>query len=276
MPSSPSPGPSLNGERPSHHLGHAVCSPETRAQLLFGRLIHVKRRVERAVAREGALAFAIRKAIHAADRLKERVRIGWQARHAWVTDGRPVFLFISHRCGGGTEQHLRFLIARLRGEGIRVIVVRPSRPGFLLWEERDDHQGVIWCRESTQERAPLEELLELIGPVHAHIHHTLGVTLTLVDVLLDQGIPYDWTIHDYYTICPRVNLVNAANSYCGEPDEAGCNRCLANNGDDQGAARDDTDRGLARASSAAPGPRAASASCPAATFVIDSSVTSPS
>jgi glycosyltransferase involved in cell wall biosynthesis len=74
----------------------------------------------------------------------------------------------------------------------------------------------------------------LIGPVHAHIHHTLCVPLALVDVLLDRGIRYDWTIHDYYTICPRVNLVNAEHSYCGEPDEAGCNRCLARNGDDQG------------------------------------------
>jgi glycosyltransferase involved in cell wall biosynthesis len=234
MPSSPRHGPSVDLVRPSDHLAYAKGSPESRDQSRFHRLIHVRRRVERAIARQGALAFAIRKAIQAVDRLKERAKIGWHARREWLADGRPVFVFISHRCGGGTEQHLRFLIARLRDEGVRVVVVRPSRTGFLLWEERDDRQGLIWCRESTQERAPVEQLLELIAPVHTHVHHTLGVPHTLIDVLLDRGISYDWTIHDYYMICPRVNLVNAEHSYCGEPDQAGCNRCLACNGNDQG------------------------------------------
>ena len=57
-----------------------------------------------------------------------------------------------------------------------------------------------------------------------------------------QDIPYDWTIHDYYTICPRVNLVNVNHSYCGEPDVGGCNRCLASLGDDQGRSVHDRSR----------------------------------
>ena len=73
----------------------------------------------------------------------------------------------------------------------------------------------------------MRQLLEMLRPVHAHVHHMIGVPSTLIDLLVEYGIKYDWTIHDYYTICPRVNLIDANHSYCGEPDDRGCNRCLA-------------------------------------------------
>ena len=70
--------------------------------------------------------------------------------------------------------------------------------------------------------------------MHAHVHHTLGLPDALFDALVDRAIPYDWTIHDYHTICPRINLIGAGMRYCGEPDESGCDACLARLGDDQG------------------------------------------
>ena len=225
---------------PAEHLRssawpeRAVVSPRALAPSPLRRLIALQGRVGRAVAREGAAAFAFRKAAQAVDRVRERARIGSQVLRTWVPDDRPVFLLINHRCGGGTEQHVRDLSIELRAEGVRVIVVRPSRAGFLLWEERDDDERVMWCRESSGEPVSIKRLLLLLEPVHAHVHHVIGVPITLIDLLAEHDIPYDWTIHDYYTICPRVNLINAEHSYCGEPDDAGCNRCLARLGDDQG------------------------------------------
>ncbi len=40
-------------------------------------------------------------------------------------------------------------------------------------------------------------------------------------------IPIRLTVHDYHWMCPRVNLVTPAGRYCGEPEAAGCDRCLA-------------------------------------------------
>ncbi len=211
-----------------------VCSSRPLPRSLFRRLIGLKGRLAQAVAREGATAFAMRKGTQALERLAERARIGWHGSRAWVADGRPVFLFVSHHCGGGTEHHVHDLRIELRGEGIRVVVVRPSRRGFLVWEERDEINRVAWCRESTVGPGPMKRLLEWLLPVHAHVHHVMGVPIELIDLLADQGVPFDWTIHDYYTICPRVNLINGENSYCGEPNEVGCNQCLARLGDDQG------------------------------------------
>ena len=62
----------------------------------------------------------------------------------------------------------------------------------------------------------------------------MGLPAAILNLLIERGVPYDWTIHDYYTICPGVNLIGERGTYCGEPDQAGCNRCLARVGDDQG------------------------------------------
>jgi glycosyltransferase involved in cell wall biosynthesis len=40
-------------------------------------------------------------------------------------------------------------------------------------------------------------------------------------------VPADFSVHDYAVICPQVTLTDAAGCYCGEPDAAGCNACLA-------------------------------------------------
>jgi hypothetical protein len=41
-------------------------------------------------------------------------------------------------------------------------------------------------------------------------------------------VPFDVTVHDYYAICPQINLLPWRHSlYCGEPDVAGCNSCIA-------------------------------------------------
>ncbi len=114
------------------------------------------------------------------------------------------------------------------------MLVRPSSPGRMLWEESDRGGRIIWCRQSGAELASMEAMLHLVHPAHAHVHHMMGIPEALLSLLVKRGVPYDLTIHDYYTICPRVNLIGERGAYCGEPDPAGCNRCLARLGDDQG------------------------------------------
>ena len=100
----------------------------------------------------GRGALVKRQISRAAGRLAERTRIWRGAGRPWRPDGRPVFLLISHHCGGGTERHVRELGAALLRERIRPLLVRPSRAGRVLWEEYDDSGQCIWCRESTDDR----------------------------------------------------------------------------------------------------------------------------
>jgi hypothetical protein len=40
-------------------------------------------------------------------------------------------------------------------------------------------------------------------------------------------VPFDFTVHDYFAICPRIHRADASGRYCGEPDAVECNRCIA-------------------------------------------------
>ena len=62
----------------------------------------------------------------------------------------------------------------------------------------------------------------------AHIHHLMGMDLDVRSLLHRLGVPFDVTVHDYFAICPQVNLLPwLQGAYCGEPDLAGCNACIA-------------------------------------------------
>ena len=43
-------------------------------------------------------------------------------------------------------------------------------------------------------------------------------------------MPYDLHVHDYAWLCGRVALVGPAQRYCGEPDVAQCEACVADAG----------------------------------------------
>ncbi len=188
------------------------------------------------ITREGPIAFAGRKVAQAAHGRAERARIKQFNEHAWLPDGRPVFLLVRHNCGGGTERHVHSLAALLLQEGVRPILVRPGPKGCLIWEEHAPSGEIAWCRASAPDRGSLRHCLELVRPVHSHVHHLSGVPGALVELLQERRIPYDWTIHDYHAICPRIHLIGARGVYCGEPEAAACNACLSRHGDDNGNA----------------------------------------
>ena len=44
------------------------------------------------------------------------------------------------------------------------------------------------------------------------------------------GVPVDAYVHDYAWFCPRIALISTGRRYCGEPDVAGCEACVADLG----------------------------------------------
>ena len=74
----------------------------------------------------------------------------------------------------------------------------------------------------------LAELLGSFGVDRVHVHHWLGLGMDLCHLIDALGVPFDVTVHDYYSICPRINLMRSPDSgYCGEPGPGGCNACIA-------------------------------------------------
>jgi glycosyltransferase involved in cell wall biosynthesis len=72
----------------------------------------------------------------------------------------------------------------------------------------------------------LIEVLNSIGINRVHFHHTMRLAPIVWGLPARLGVKYDYTAHDYYSICPQVSLTTIKNVYCGVPDEDGCNHCL--------------------------------------------------
>ena len=64
---------------------------------------------------------------------------------------------------------------------------------------------------------PLSRLIESFGVQRIHIHHTLGWPLDVRLLIQSLGVPFDFTVHDFFAICPRVRLTTPDHKYCGGP-----------------------------------------------------------
>jgi glycosyltransferase involved in cell wall biosynthesis len=117
--------------------------------------------------------------------------------------------------GAGLEP---YSVATKEHEGVRVtrlayrfhdhraladLVVRPRASAAL----------VAWARA---------EKLALV-----HVHHASGHGLALVPALVAAGIPVVMTLHDYWPLCPRGQMLRTDGAVCAEAEPARCAPCLA-------------------------------------------------
>ena len=58
-----------------------------------------------------------------------------------------------------------------------------------------------------------------------HVRHIAWHSLGLAQAAHSIGIPVVYSIHDFYTVCPSVNLINGDNQYCGGRCSEGKSEC---------------------------------------------------
>jgi GT2 family glycosyltransferase/glycosyltransferase involved in cell wall biosynthesis len=141
---------------------------------------------------------------------------------------KPVLLFFTHSLGGGTEKHVRCLAAEISSSS-RVLILRPlsqSDDNADLLLEACDSRDSLQIRLSSANMKLLANVLQLFGVTRGHIHHVLGFSFSVENLLALLAIPFDFTVHDYMSICPRVNLFLPRTGYCENPEPSKCNQCI--------------------------------------------------
>lgn len=149
------------------------------------------------------------------------------------TCGKAV-LMVTHNWGGGTERHVQELRTLLETAGTPVLIARPddaNEVSFTIVDPLGADTPNLKPLDVTQRPNLMVEHLEAVGVTHVHVHNLVGYSEAtpdyLVAALAGSGITYDVTIHDYNYWCPRINLVGITGVYCGEPDLASCDTCVA-------------------------------------------------
>lgn len=151
-------------------------------------------------------------------------------------------LHILHDRGGGTDLHVRGLVAALPGWRHVVASVAGDRidiRSFRSTRQPAAGDGGFVAPDAPDtasfERAAGEPWRELVRSIAEtfrvsliHVHHLAESPFSLVSALSTLGISYGVTIHDLWFACPTVTLTRSDGSYCGGVTDLDvCRSCLA-------------------------------------------------
>jgi GT2 family glycosyltransferase/glycosyltransferase involved in cell wall biosynthesis len=139
---------------------------------------------------------------------------------------RPTILMLTHDMGGGVRRHILELVKRTAGAANCLLLAATARGTALSVPALPGHPELALPADRTSD---LALVLKAGGVTRAHIHHLMGMDVDARALLHRLGVPFDVTVHDYFAICPQVNLLpRLQGAYCGEPEVGSCNACIAN------------------------------------------------
>lgn len=142
-----------------------------------------------------------------------------------AASGLPSVLLIAHGLGGGVYLHIREERRRLAWQA-HVLLLEPSDGGMrLLAPDLCATPLLDWAETRTDD---LARYLRAAGVTQVQLHHALGHRADLRALIAALGTGFSFTAHDYFAICPRINLIAAGEAqYCGEPAPLACTACIA-------------------------------------------------
>jgi GT2 family glycosyltransferase/glycosyltransferase involved in cell wall biosynthesis len=143
--------------------------------------------------------------------------------------GRGV-LHVIHDHGGGTETHVRALIAGSREHWRHYLAIAVG-DRWQVEEHRADGRIVTFDLE----RGPEESWEAFVGGICAsfgialiHLHNISACREGILRALETLPVPYGYTVHDLNFACPTITFLAADGMYCGAQTETSvCSRCLA-------------------------------------------------
>ena len=139
-------------------------------------------------------------------------------------------LHVLHHQGGGTETHVRALVAATRGRWRHAIAVAVG-DRWRIEAHRPDGGTVVFDLD----RLPDEPWGDFLGGLCAtlgvrlvHVHNVSACRDGLLTALAALDLPFGYTVHDVNAGCPTITFLGPDGMYCGaQTDPAACGACLA-------------------------------------------------
>ncbi|HXT70399.1 MAG TPA: glycosyltransferase [Vicinamibacterales bacterium] len=154
-------------------------------------------------------------------------------------------LMVAHgfppRATGGAELYAETHARTLAARGDRVLVLTresdSTREEFAVRREQRDGLDVVWVNNTfaatrtfadtwTDDRvdAIAAGVIDEFKPDVAHVHHLTCLSTSIVFELSSRGIPIFCTLHDYWLLCHRGQLLDRDLKPCAGPSH--CDNCL--------------------------------------------------
>ncbi len=140
--------------------------------------------------------------------------------------GKPCVLAVLHDRAGGTLRHVHELAAHL-AQSVQFLVLTPEPGGSVLLNTLAADGASLNLRfQIPQDWPAFLQILQMLGVVHVHYHHLLGHHGEIFGLADELGVTFDFTAHDYFSICPQISLTDYKDKYCGQEGESQCVKCL--------------------------------------------------
>lgn len=142
-----------------------------------------------------------------------------QAGHA------PLVLAVTHDRAGGTRRHIEELARHIHPRAC-FLMLSPGTGGESILTRPESGEGFELAFRLPDALKALVDFLRDTGVAHVHYHHLLGHPREILQLPELLGVHYDYTAHDFYSICPQISLIDQNNHYCGERGLDQCRDCL--------------------------------------------------
>ena len=159
--------------------------------------------------------------------------------------GRENILFLIHDFDnpttnlGGTTIHCMDIIKNLR-KSYNFHVLYPSQGVYKVHSFFENEENIMILDGVTTFSALsyynndykniVKKVIKGLQIDILHIHHMMGHYFDVIDVCKENNIKTMITLHDFYCICPTINLLYKMEKYCMniEPAKKDCASCLYN------------------------------------------------
>ena len=132
-------------------------------------------------------------------------------------------VMVTHQLGGGSTKFSIDLQTQYKENGINVILISRTADTKSIVVSSGDKSYQFQYSKSA-----LLAILYVLGPDSIMLNHSITWELDeLFDVFMQLSIPYSIYLHDFYWVCPIINLVNSSGSFCGgETRTRVCESCF--------------------------------------------------
>lgn len=131
--------------------------------------------------------------------------------------------------GGGTPRHAYEMAAEWSRQGVQVLFVYANDRliKVFFYEDGNAYETIRFFDYDGKRLVLLlkEYHVELI-----HVEHLLDAESYMLSIHKELQVPLVVTLHDYYFVCPFIQLTNENDIYCEEKGDKSCNECLARRG----------------------------------------------
>lgn len=147
------------------------------------------------------------------------------------------FLVGENHSIGGTEYQTKDIIENIEDINAYVLYVKDQEIHLQAFIDNEIFKFKYTFASSIEDmtfssesyKKQLERILGYFNIDYIHVQHFKKHTFDIVDLANDYHIPIYLTLHDFYMICPKVNLLNTQGEYCKTTRGAkACYKCLRN------------------------------------------------